>query len=210
MPKNNYHLQKSRYGICGGFTLVELLISVGIVSLLLAGVLFNYFTFSNNLALSAAIQEFAINVRKAQTYGLSVKETTPGTGQFNVAYGISLDRDAALHTSYDLYVDRNDDGFYNQGGVCGTPASECLERIALRNGVTFIAYYCDVLPIGCHSTSPISASMQIDFHRPNPDPITTFHDGVAIVGVTSEARILFSSKSKSKFVRVSSTGQISF
>ena len=60
-----------------GFTLIEMLVSIGIVSLIMAVVFFNYGTFNDDLALTSAGQELSIAVRQAQSYGLSVKEINP-------------------------------------------------------------------------------------------------------------------------------------
>ena len=74
-------------------------------------VLFNYGSFTDNLALSAAGQEVSIAIRQAEVYGLSVKEVTPGSGNFNLAYGVHFS--PATPNDYILFVDKNANNVYD-------------------------------------------------------------------------------------------------
>jgi len=188
-----------------GFTLVELAVSVSIVSLIMLVVLFTYSSFNDNLALSAAGQEVASAVRQAQTYGLSVREVTAGGGQFTSAYGIYFDpRNDSTH--YYIFVDKDGDGKYDQGNGCGRGNTECVERGILRNNV-IISSICDA----SRCPPPEARTLNITFLRPNPDATISFvNSGGAIVGnsLTGKVRLL-SPKGKALTVTVESTGQIS-
>jgi prepilin-type N-terminal cleavage/methylation domain-containing protein len=187
-----------------GFTLIELLVSISIVTVIMAVVIFNYGGFNDTLALSAAEQDLAIAVREAQTYGLSVKEVSVGSGQFNAAYGIYFSPTSP--SEYDVFVDKNGNGLYDAGSGCGSGATECLEKFIFRDGVTISAI--------CDDTScpPASASsMQVTFLRPNPDATINFvNSGGTIVetGLTGKA-VLMSPQGKTATVTIGSTGQIS-
>jgi prepilin-type N-terminal cleavage/methylation domain-containing protein len=74
--------------ITKGFTLLEMMVVLAIVSVIMAVVLFGYSAFSQNLSLSSAIQEMSVAIRQAQTYGLSVKESTVGASKFSAGYGL--------------------------------------------------------------------------------------------------------------------------
>ena len=60
-----------KHPVSKGFTLIELLISMGIIALLTGVVVFNQSDFSDQLALSNLTNEIDIQIREAQTYGIS-------------------------------------------------------------------------------------------------------------------------------------------
>lgn len=186
------------------FTLIEVMISVAIVSVIAAVVLFNYSTFSDNLSLSAAAQEVVLDIRRAQTYGLSVKEATAGGGQFDSAYGVRFEGGISA-TNFVLFVDRDRDGQYDAGGVCGTAGSECVENIVFRDGVTIASIH------GNGNGTPGGAdSLEFTFLRPNPDAIIQFLKNGSVVATPTLGRVkLISKKGKTLFVAVLNTGQIS-
>src|SRR3989344_4739965 len=118
MQDQNFH-KKSCHNKKYGFTLVEVMISLTIVTLIMGVILFNYSTFNDNLALSAAMQETSLVIRKAQTYGLSVKEVVVGGGQFNSAYGVKFDGPGGVNlaSSFIFFVDKSipKNGVYDAG-----------------------------------------------------------------------------------------------
>jgi hypothetical protein len=73
--------------------------------MIMAVVLFSYRSFSNHLAVSAASQEIISATRQAQTYGLSVRETGKGTGNFSTGYGVSFG--TINPTEYYIFADKN-------------------------------------------------------------------------------------------------------
>ncbi len=192
-----------------GFSLVELLVSISIVTMIMTVVLFGYSTFNDNLALSAAGQELAIAVRQTQSYGLNVKEVTAGSGLFSYAYGIYFDPNTSSSDFY-IFVDANNNKVYDVGSGCGSGANstECVEKISLRNNVT-IYQICDA------SACPPSLStrkLDITFLRPNTDANIYFTDinGTILSGPVSTGKVrLISPKGKTLTVEVQSTGQIS-
>jgi len=201
LPKNN------------AFTLVEVMISVTIVTLIASVVLFNYTKFSDNLALSAAGQEMVINVRQAQTYGLAVKEVTSGGGKFDFAYGIYFNKNTDPKRYY-LFVDKNNGATppnqkYDVGSGCGNTPTECVGEFTIRDGVT-INTFCDGSVCPPFGNASINA-MNITFLRPNPDARINFVDsGGTVVGTASQGQIVLTSpKGKNLTITVQNTGQIS-
>ncbi len=188
-----------------GFTLVELMVSVSIVTVIMLVVLFSYGMFSDNLALSSAGQELSIGIRKAQTYGLAVKEVAVGGGQFNSAYGISFNPTDAPN-EYDIFVDKNENGIFDIGNGCGGSNTECIEKFVFRNGIA-VSNICN------NSSCPPSGarSMQIVFLRPNPDATINFvTSGGAIIGSPATGKVvLISPKGKTSTITILSTSQIS-
>lgn len=189
-----------------GFTLVEVLVSLSIVSLIMATVLFNYSTFNNNLTLTSSGQELAISIRQAQTYGLTVKEVTPGGGQFNSAYGIYFDP-TSEPSNYYIFADIDGDKKYDVGNGCRSGNTECIEKFDLRNNIK-ISAICD--EIACPPESSVR-KMNVTFLRPNPDAGIYFtnNGGQIKVGPSLTGKIiLISPHGKTLTVVVESTGQV--
>lgn len=185
-----------------GFTLIELMITLSIVTVLLTTVLFNYSTFTDNLAITSAEQEMAIAIRQAQTFGLNVREVSVSSGQFNYAFGIYFN--PATPSDYYLFVDSNDDKKYTVGSGCGSGSTECVERFTLRNNVR-ITNVCD------SGTCYNNKMLNITFLRPSPDARVYFmnSDGSPFSGPVVQGRIeLTSQKGRVLRVSVESTGQI--
>lgn len=186
------------------FTVIELIVSMAIISFMLSVVLYNYGNFNDNLSVSAATQEMSVIVRQSQAYGINVKEGGVGTGQFNYAYGMYFSSQSP--TSYYIFVDSNSNNKYDVGSGCGSGSTECVEKIDLRNGVT-ISSVCDSA-----SCPPVGVtSLHITFLRPNPDAriylansSNTITSGPLSVGKVK----LTSTKGTAKYVIIESTGQI--
>ena len=186
-----------------GFTLIELIVTMSIVTLLMTTVLFNYGTFNDNLAISSAEQEMAVAIRQAQTYGLNVKETAASSGQFGYAYGIYFNPQSP--TDYYLFADADNNKKYDVGSGCGSGSTECIEKFSLRNGVR-ISNICDSAT--CYSTK----NLNITFLRPVPDAVIYLinnSDGSTYSSSVNTGKIeLTSSKGKVLKVTIESTGQV--
>ncbi len=120
-----------------GFTIVELMVSISIMSVLLSLVLFNYRTFTNRLAVSGSAQELATTIRQTQSYRLAVQEVTPGSGDFTTPYGLHFTKPttSGLTQSYIIFADRNLNGQYDGSTSVCTPGTECLQKVDTREGV---------------------------------------------------------------------------
>ncbi len=189
-----------------GFTLVELLVSLSIITVIMTVVLFNYKTFSDNLSLASAGQEVVIAIRQAQTYGLNVKEVTVSGGVFTSAYGVYFDS-AYDTTHYYLFTDTNGNMIYDGGNGCGSGNTECVKQETLRNGVK-ISNICDAT-----TCPPVATARRanITFLRPNPDALVYFTNiaSSTVAGPSSTGKIVLTSlKNKNLTVIVESTGQI--
>ncbi|KND52140.1 MAG: putative Type IV pilus pilin [Parcubacteria bacterium C7867-003] len=190
------------------FTLVELLVSVSIIGVITSVVFWNYGDFNDQLALSAAAQELALDIREAQTYGINVKESGVGSNQYTYGYGVHII--AGGGTGYRTFIDNNPaNNQYEPNAGCSTvslPATECIRRVDFRNGIN-VTNVCDA------TTCPAAGAsrMNIVFIRPNPDAIIYFASGLNNFGpVVSSARIqLTSPKGNVKYVKIESTGQVS-
>src|SRR6266481_8758790 len=81
-----------------GFTLVELLVTIGITLVILGTLVFNQSHYSDSAALKNLADTIGLTVRQAQVYGVSVKEFNTGSNNFSSAYGV--DFNSATPTSY--------------------------------------------------------------------------------------------------------------
>lgn len=196
-----------------GFTLLEVMVCITIVGLIAGIAMFSYSAFSDNIALSSAGQEIAVEIRQAQIYGLSVKESVVGSGQFSNGYGVHISLDDP--SSYYIFVDQNGNNKYDGGTIC-TSGGECVEKMSLRNNISITAV-CGAAFGGGTLTCPPGPnvrSMDVLFLRPDPDAAIRFvnSDGTlyGAGGVFQTGQITLSSpRGKIIHVIIQNTGQIS-
>lgn len=204
--KNN-RTQPSIFLRKAGFTVIEVLVSLSIMTFIMSTVLFNYTEFNDNLALSAASEEIAIAVRQAQTYGLTVKEVSGGN--FDSAYGVYFDFENDP-TNYYIFADAvTVNGKYDVGSGCGSGSTECVERFSLRNGIRITSICDGALPC----TPPIGAKkLNVTFLRPDPDATILFTNtaGATVAGPSFTSKVvLTSNRGGTVTLTIESTGQVS-
>lgn len=188
------------------FTLVEMMVSISIVTVIMMIILFDYSSFNDRLSLTSAQQEISIAIRQAQVYGLSVKESgVIGEGNFTAGYGIYVSPSAP--NEYYIYSDIDDDNVYDTPGSC--PAGgECVERLYLRNGTKINRI--GGKPAGGGMDYNLGTSMSIRFKRPNPDARICFYNAGSVVGPYESGKIeLISSKGNTASLIINSSGQVS-
>ena len=185
-----------------GFTLVEILVVISIVTVLGSVVIFSYGNFNDRLALSSAAQEVALAIRQAQTYGINVKETTMGGGDFTKAFGVYFTQTSGQNKAYYLFADKNSDKKYSSAtGSCG---GECVELDDLRDGV-----YISSIGGSCPPANG-STALHITFLRPNPDAVISFTNGLGLTCTDQSNGIitLMSARGSTAIITVYKTGQI--
>ncbi len=95
-----------------GFTLVELVVTMGIMALITTVTLANHSKFGGQVMLRNLAYELALVVREAQTYGVSVRKTGLAT-DFDAGYGIHFD--PSTPKNYIMFSDTVADGLYIPG-----------------------------------------------------------------------------------------------
>lgn len=213
------HFLKKKSVSLQGFTLVELLVSLGIIAMITSVVVYNQNAFTDDVALMNTASEIALQIREAQTYGVSVREFSPGTQEFDVAYGVSftITSGGASNNSYIYFADRNlpsgpQDGYYTSAvaGACQPGStSECLGRLYISRGNT-IFNLCAILSGGNCTTLDRA---DITFLRPYPNArFALFNNGglpyspASLQGVRITLR---SPGGKTTNINVYTTGQVS-
>src|SRR3989344_3215323 len=161
-----------------GFTLVELLISVGIMSVIFTVIILNQSKYTDGIALTNLADEISLTISQAQVYSTGVKEFS--TGEFNASYGLafSLLSPGGSNSAYIYFADRDGNNIYDGDWSCPTTGSnpECLSRVDISRG-NVIDDFCVVKQDGtadqCNltgggSNGPVGR-MDITFTRPSTE-----------------------------------------
>lgn len=164
-----------------GFTLVELIVTLGIFSMMTSVVLAQYHSFSINADFSNSGEDILLAMREAQTYGAvgnkAVVECGVPASIFNCVYGVHFD---ASQKSYTIFIDNN--GSYGEGESVGAPTILKVSKMILSSG---------------------GETLDVTFKRPNVDAIISGGSDSATITLTSM------DGSKTLAVSVSKTGQMS-
>ena len=196
-----------------GFTILELIISIAIVTVILTVVVLNQSTYTDGIAITNLADEISLTISQAQVYGVGVKEFSSGSSEFSASYGLSFSLLASgSNSAYIYFADRNGDGVYNGDWACpigGT--SECLEKGNISRG-NYIDSLCAVVTSGpdqCVTPKRID----ISFSRPNTKAQIIFFNSAGasflVAGMKGAKIILKSPKGSTRSVTVYETGQIS-
>ena len=175
-----------------GFTLVEMIITVGIFIVITSLIFINYPQFIERVSLTRTSQEIALSLHQARTYALSVKQFTLDGVSYFAGYGIYFD--ISTPDSYILFADINENRKYDE--------YEKVEEFKIQTHCKF-ANLC----INQKSSPPGNCVSKVNvvYQRPAPD--------VSIKGdasFASDAEIYIESPSGiQKLITVWSTGQVS-
>lgn len=179
-----------------GFTLVELLVSIGIFTVITSMAVFNHAQFNNSVLLTNLAYEIALSVRQAQFYGITVRQSTTAPGTYDSGYGIRFDLGTS-NTQYSLYEDLPPQNHVYASG-------ELLESFAIQKG-NRISKILVTNSSGAVSTPSI---VDISFIRPNPDTYITT-GGLATPYYAKAEICVTSPGSLHRLIVIESTGQIS-
>lgn len=181
-----------------GFTLVEMLISVGIFTIISAIILANYPEFRSRSALDSLTAQIAIAFREAQVYGISVREEA--NSDFSIGYGVHIDV-AQNNKQLIIFADKNKDYLFDKN------IDSVLETLDLNTGET-ISELCAPSCFG--GGEPMSPqSITVTFVRPNPDAYFGVNNVLNPNLSSISLKVSNRSESYSRNVEVYTTGQIS-
>jgi len=194
---------KKRVETNRGFTLVELVVSVGIIAIITSLVLTNHSRFNGTIFLTNQAYDVALTIREAQIFGLSVQEFKNGSPTFEVGYGVHFN--TVANDEFFIYADIDKSGKYEDG------TDEKIDTLYLTRGNT-IGRFCATPPGLSENCSDVVSglnTLDVTFIRPNPDAIISVPPAVN-PGVQSQARIFLTSRDgDERIVLVEQTGQIS-
>ena len=147
-----------------GFSLVELLITIGIVIMVTGAVLVRHTSFNSSTLLKSQAFELSLDIRTAQQYSISARADRTDT---RAAYGVYFD--AQIPGQYQLFLDADDDSMYDPG-----------EEVGLANALDSRFFIKEI----CHQNATARQCSDrrkgsVAFKRPNFDAIirTSWADG---------------------------------
>jgi type II secretory pathway pseudopilin PulG len=160
------------------FTVVELLIAVSIFVFMTALLVARYGNFNQNVLLTNTAYDVALEIRTAQTYGLSIRSVTDAvdpddpnpvsnTAVFQNAYGVHLVKDSSeliLFSTPSYGSDAN-----NTYDDTDTSGDTDIAVSTLRRGSKISSMCVGSGPGDCDDTSV--SEMDITFKRPSPSAI---------------------------------------
>jgi Tfp pilus assembly protein FimT len=168
-PILKYKFSNQHSNLRQAFTLVELIVSVGIFAMMTALIVAKYGNFNQSVLLTNLAYDVALTIRTAQTYGLSVKNIDPSTAEFSYAYGVYLSSVTSSNKNKDIifFVDRNPNGKYD----ANRNPTELISTYAIKRGAVIKGVCASA---GC---TPITDSyIDITFKRPDPNAMISLTD----------------------------------
>lgn len=153
-----------------GFSLIELMVTVSVVTLIGAVVLYENSKFNSTILLTNLGYEIALTARQAQVFGLSSRTYQAG-GSTQVGYGVYFD--LADSQKFILFADVNGNNTYDnleETSVIGINNRNYISDICTFYGGTWT----------CESDSPSVIRLEnftVTFLRPNPEPEFRRADG---------------------------------
>jgi type II secretory pathway pseudopilin PulG len=146
-----------------GFTIIELIVSIGIFAFMTALVISRYGSFNQGTLLTNMAYDMALTVRTAQSYGVSVKSVDSGNN-FGRAYGIHFAQTDPTHFTF--FVDTDNSKTFNTG--------EEITTYTLTSGVRIFSI-CLAADVACttsaHLFTSSDTSLDILYKRPNPNAV---------------------------------------
>ncbi len=202
-------LKKTQAALVRGFTLIEMLVVIGIIVVISGIILTNNARFGGLVQLQNLAYDIALSVRQAQVYGISVQRFSGST--FAAAYGMHFA--ASSPNTYVLFGDVNApiNGVYDPGGAI----PELVQSTTIQSGYGIVNLF--VTNSGVESATGTVTSLDVTYRRPDPDAciskngdIISFNaKGRCIGGINEQARIVVRSpRGDLKSIVISANGQI--
>lgn len=186
-----------------GFTFIELIIVLSIVSVIAGVVSFRFSDFSNNISLQTLSQDIALLIKEAQTNAISGKLVQGFGGDETPIYGVFFDKNK--NNSFALFRDLSPQNYVMDGNCnnAGKPGYECLSLTTITSG--------DKISDLCDNTGVCGYKrLDIAFERPYPDPKASGKKGTSTVLLPGGAQIeIISKNAQYKHIIIWPTGQIS-
>ncbi len=186
------------------FTLIEMLVVMGIMVLISGLILMNNNKFGGVVLLQNLAYDIALSIRQAQVYGIAVQRFN---SSFEAGYGMhfQVDADDGGQSAYVLFADAlsPENGYYDCPEP-GTTNCELVQSTSIANGYR-VSQLC-VTPPGGSARCDIT-SLDITFKRPEPD---AYIRSTQVSGLNESGEIhVESSRGDTKVISVQANGQIS-
>lgn len=148
---------------------MEMLATLGIASVILSVVISSQSKYLSNSSLYNLADEIGLTISQAQSYGIAVKEVTPGSSDFTASFGLTVSLlETGSDTAYIFFADKNANQAYDGDWTCPSgEESECIEKTDMSRG-NYVDSICIVRTNGadqCNSASRVD----VTFTRPSTD-----------------------------------------
>lgn len=189
----------SQYSVQRGFTLVELLVTIGIFIFMTSIVLAKYRSFNTNSDFANAVEGIVLSLREAQVYGVGSKTAgvvTCGSpaSTFNCAYGIYMSKANYENGAYLIFIDADENGLYNFG-------TDPIVKMIDLWGPSKI-WISDIKVNGIAANT-----LAVTFKRPNPDAKINGVPGNTQASITI-SKVTDGGNINSNTINIISTGQL--
>lgn len=196
-----------------GFTIVELVISVAIFVAMTTLVVSKYGTFNSSTLLTDTAYDTALVLRLAQTYGLSVKNSSSSGTNFNLPYGVDLNTGSDFcggstsnTRTFVLFADSNPS---TADGLCGV-SDTSITPYTLSQGATIASLCAGSDATNCHTAGQAMTRLDISFVRPNPEAVICgIKSGSTLCTYAYAEAVLSHPSGGSRTIVIRQNGQIS-
>jgi prepilin-type N-terminal cleavage/methylation domain-containing protein len=144
-----------------GFSLVEVIITIAIISILTALIMFRYGSFNSAVLLKNQAYEIALAIREAQISAVSARNDVDSSSDFRGAFGFFAHNDPTSDQQYSIW--RDNPPSFNQRYDSG----EEIATVNIDNRFR-IAGICGAVVVDCKAPGFLS----IAFVRPNFDAVS--------------------------------------
>lgn len=186
------------------FTLIEMLVVMGIMVLISGLILMNNSRFGGVVLLQNLAYDIALSIRQAQVYGIAVQRYNTS---FEAGYGMhfQVDSEGAGQSAYVLFADAlsPENGYYDCPQP-GTTNCELVQSTSIAGGYR-VSQLC-ITPAGGAERCDIT-TLDVTFKRPEPDAYIRSSDAVGL-GESGEIHVE-SQRGDTKVISVQANGQIS-
>ena len=192
-----------------GFTLIEMVVVLGIISLVTTIALTSQSSFNKTLILANTAYDIALTFRSAESFGLSSRALGSAA---NAGYGLHFQLGAPdsfilfadIWPPVDLSCTRPD---CKPGDNIYSLEDKLVQTYELGNGIT-IADFCALSDQWqCQSTGALSA-LDVVFSRPNPDANITANSSTFVTSYAKAFLVIKAQNGASRFVSVAASGEI--
>jgi prepilin-type N-terminal cleavage/methylation domain-containing protein len=200
-----------------GFTLVELMVTVTIMTIMTAVVLFNYNSFNDSSLLNAFAYDLSLTIRQAQVYGVATRQ---GSGDFGADLADLTSVPSDFTNSYGVHFDKNATGpgyplimYINSLGGQGKYDNEegdvDLQSFSVQRGIK-IKTLCAISDSTGNCSSDFDI-IDVTFKRPDPEATMYGTKGGSVVPISGAIKIMLQNAGDTmyKSIVIYPTGQIS-
>ncbi len=161
-----------------GFTFVEFIVILSIFGIMASVVLFNFQGFRNNVSLNNLVYDIALEIKMAQTLGVSA----PGSDVNNAGQVVSalFEYDGSQFVNaFTIYreIGTNDTGNFQSN------LDVILRQADLYGGTLQNISWCTASSSA--NCTPLTETVYVSFRRPDPEPVVTSADAACTGGVPS-------------------------